>query len=327
MSFEFKYGVKVNGKMITLGAIRKVEKMARRKRSGTNAKKAYVAEFILERVRSVANNPKIIVQWKIFDLDALWYHLRRTKFEPNQIPINKDAAKSRKAVKSYIKTICDILGIKRGDIGIVAQEWATMYFRGVLYQVDYKFSQLQYLGADIVIVEKSRIAKAMERFADIHGIAIVNTHGFLTEYAVELSDALRLSGGNVVVLTDYDISGILIALKAKNVIRIGVDLETLEWLGFETDSASLQLFDETYTPEKSHYNGVILELQKLKGQVSEKYKRLLTSENIEYLKKRRIEINAIWERIGDEKLWEFIIYKLQTEFTNSHTVTRIELLM
>ena len=124
--------------------------------------------------------------------------------------------------------------------------------------------------------------------------------------------------GNVVVLTDYDISGILIALKAKNVIRIGVDLETLEWLEFKTDPASLQSFDETYTPEKSHYNGVMQELQELKGQVSEKYKRLLTSENIEYLKKRRIEINAIWERIGDEKLWEFIIYKLQTEFTYSN---------
>ena len=72
----------------------------------------------------------------------------------------------------------------------------------------------------------------------------------------------------MVASTDYDISGILIALKAKNVIRIGVDFGDVEWLGFETDSASL-LIDETYTPEKSHYNGVILEL-KLKGQVSEK---------------------------------------------------------
>ena len=68
MSFDFKYGVKVNGKMITVVTIQKVQKMAKRKRSGASAKKACVAEFILDRIHEVVENPHIMNQWMYLTL-------------------------------------------------------------------------------------------------------------------------------------------------------------------------------------------------------------------------------------------------------------------
>ena len=45
--------------------------------------------------------------------------------------------------------------------------------------------------------------------------------------------------GNVAILTDYDISGFLIALNIHGIHRIGIDLETLRYFEYDTDLQSL----------------------------------------------------------------------------------------
>jgi len=52
-------------------------------------------------------------------------------------------------------------------------------------------------GTDLLIIEKEGVADVLAPFADEKGIAILNTRGFLTEYASDLSE---LAEKNTVIL-------------------------------------------------------------------------------------------------------------------------------
>ena len=55
-------------------------------------------------------------------------------------------------------------------------------------------------------------------------------------------------GSNVVILTDFDVSGILLATKIDvNIHRIGIDFKTIQY--FELDNNSVQ---ERYKPSHNH---------------------------------------------------------------------------
>jgi len=98
----------------------------------------------------------------------------------------------------------------------------------------------------------------------------------------------------VVVLTDYDDSGVLLASKLK-APRLGIDPETLQYFNLKRQDV-----EERYTP-KNHLNSI---------------KGLVTEEEFDYLSRKRIEINSVKTKVGTEKLWEWIIYRLKEVFPN-----------
>ena len=291
-----------------------IDKIRKSTRDGKPSKKAYVLEYLLDRDEQVQTNPKLLTTERV-NLDDIWYDLRQNKFVPNQIEIT---TYTRATVKGYIIELCDLLGKTRQELGIIAQAYATVYFRQNLYDVAIdELDTLKDLGAYVVIIEKEGIVETLKPFADENGVALVTSHGFLTENATELSNLIGSVGGNVAILTDYDISGILIALNVPDIHRIGVDLKTLEYFGFGTDRESLKQFEEAYTPVESHKKAVVEKAAKAEVISNAVYSELLSSKNLAYLSEKRIEINAIKSVVGNERLWEFIKYSLNLIFEDT----------
>ena len=127
-----------------------------------------------------------------------------------------------------IKEICDNdLGVKHEDIGILAADRAQLYFKGEWIDVGLnEIEQLSMYGIALLIIEKEGVAEQLSVFADEKGIALLNTRGFLTEYAEILSKKSEKEGCKVAILTDFDASGLVLAAKAPNAYGIGIDFET-----------------------------------------------------------------------------------------------------
>lgn len=85
-------------------------------------------------------------------------------------------------------------------------------------------------------------------------------------------------------------------------IRIGIERDIIPWLqkhGYP-DLTEKEV-EEEYTP-----SGTTIEIKD------------------EYLKTRRIELDSILEKVGGEKLWEYIMYRLQLpEFNTKFDLTKV----
>jgi hypothetical protein len=139
-------------------------------------------------------------------------------------------------------------------------------------------------------------------FADEKGIALLNTRGFLTEYVEILSKKSEKEGCKVAILTDFDASGLVLAAKAPNAYRIGIDYETLHDLGLDIKDV-----EEEYKP------GNHLKPLQQGGELSGLYRK----EWIDYVATKRVEINSVTEALNDnEKFWDWIVEKLRIRFTN-----------
>jgi hypothetical protein len=141
---------------------------------------------------------------------------------------------SNEEVTGLIKEVCeDDLDVKREDSGILAADRAQLYFEGKWMDVRLKeIEQLSMYGIALLIIEKEGVAEQLRVFADQKRIALLNTRGFLTEYAEILSKKSEQEGCKVAILSDFDASGLVLAAKAPNAYRIGIDFETLEDLGY-----------------------------------------------------------------------------------------------
>ena len=84
-----------------------------------------------------------------------------------------------------------------------------------------RLKDLMEKGTDLLVIEKEGIADVLMEFANNRGIAILNSRGFLTEYASELSELAEQEGCNIAILTDLDSSGLLISL----ICQMGIELE------------------------------------------------------------------------------------------------------
>jgi hypothetical protein len=179
----------------------------------------------------------------------------------------------------------------------------------VTYDVSYDdIKELAKKGAYMVAIEKEGAGVQFYRYADYFGIALLNSRGFLVDYAKRLlKDAAEEGFGcRIAILTDFDISGLLIASKVPDVIRIGVGFEIIEWLqqnGYP--NLTQEDVEEPYTPKE--FSEEVLE-------------RLdATEEELEYLKGNRIEIDSILAVLNDNgKIWEYILYKLSENFENAN---------
>jgi hypothetical protein len=232
---------------------------------------------------------------------TVFYHLRPILLDYGFSPESID----RQYITSEIKNVCEqYLGVKREYLGITAADRAQLYFKGQWYDVGLEeMNDLVKYGTDMVIIEKEGVVKQLAPFADEKGIALLNTRGFLTEYASILSVLASKNGCNIVVLTDFDVSGLLIAYNIPGVYRIGIDFDTLEYFNLSPSQV-----EEKYKPEKNH-------LKPLKDLAAHSSNDNLC-ETLEYLSNKRIEIDSVMAAVNDNaKFWEFILSKLEDKFT------------
>jgi hypothetical protein len=134
----------------------------------------------------------------------------------------------------------------------------------------------------------------MQLHTDDYGIALLNSRGFLVDYAVKLSE---LSGGNIAILTDFDDSGLLMAKKVPSIPRIGIDSETLRHFRLRREDLE-EPYDEDHRP--NHY----MKLEEL-AKTDRKLKAMLP-----YVKDSRVEIDSVLAAVGNEKFWKFVMKKL-----------------
>jgi len=207
------------------------------------------------------------------------------------------AVVTRDYFKKLISKVCNKAGIKREDLGIIAGVRAELYFDGTWTSVAFDaIGELAGKGTDIVFIEKEGVPEVLTEYADKYGIAMVNTRGYLTEYGKDLMTAAKSSGANVAIMTDYDLTGINIAsLSPKDMPWIGVDETTLEYFGLNRDSLTAEAT-----------NIKLIKTIEKKVADDERFKYV----DIEFLKDKRVEIDAILAQVGDERFWEYIMSRL-----------------
>ena len=171
-----------------------------------------------------------------------------------------------------------------------------------------------------MIIEKEDIIVQISLFSNKKRIALLNTRGFLVEYASRLARLAAERDCNISIIVDWDVSGLLIFLKIRKIIpalkRIGVDFKTLEELGLKEEDVK-----EDYTPNEDHLNPLKRELNDIIEDAREnrewdkEKEYLYLKSNLEYLKTKRIEINSVIAQLKDnEKFWNWIENKLRDAF-------------
>jgi hypothetical protein len=266
-------------------------------------------KLLYERYEQIKLNPEK-KNTDIWTQSTIFYYLRPI-LEKAGIKLSTT---TRKTIQGqYIKAICKELGVTRAELGIVAADRAQIYFRGRWEDVGIdELDTLMHYGVDVLIIEKEGAPQALSHYADEYGIALVNTRGFLTENVSILSSLAKKSNGNVAIITDFDISGMLIAIKApKGIPRIGIDFETLKYFGIK--KSSLSELEENYEPPQSHLKSVEKYVDNIWVDGSAEDSFDLVS-NIEYLRHKRIEIDSVIKYVGNARFWAFIVDRLKKEF-------------
>lgn len=198
---------------------------------------------------------------------------------------------------------CEKLGTKRADLGIMAAVRAELYFRGNIYPVSLEnIKALAMMGSDVILVEKEGVCQVLEPYACRRGIALVNSRGFIVEYAKDLLLLSQKEGANLFTITDYDASGLLIAQKISTIPRLGVDLQMISTLNLKREDV-----EEKYKAPKKHLKPLPSHLQ-------------------EEVKEKRIEIDAVLAAVGPKRLWSYLEKKMlelapQRDLTRSADLT------
>ena len=271
--------------------------------------------LLKERLDAATTNPEL-TNYDRWTQSTIYYTLRKRLLD------KKIDVKRREYITGIIKDECHKLGIKfrgkgfkRHELGIIAAERAQLYFN---YQVlGIGFDQLQDLmkkGTDLLVIEKEGIADILAPFADEVGIAILNSRGFLTEYASELSKLAEENGCNIAILTDLDSSGLLISSKLPNAHRIGIDFETLDHFGLSEEDVQ-EVVERKGNGDDNH----LPTLKKLpKSNIPLPYRDNLDDWNrlLNFLDTgMRIEIDSIRAEVNNnEEFWDYIIAQLTSVF-------------
>ena len=225
--------------------------------------------------------------------DGIWYQLT-----PAMDKYNVKA--SRGWIKKLIIRVCQKLGVTRESLGIFAGARATMCFDGTWSNVRFDaIGDLAEKGTDILFVEKMPIVEVLTEYADKYGVALVNTIGNLTEYGKDLMRAIEASGGHAAILTDYEDYGLLIVASVLrsgvDIPRIGIDEKTLEYFGLARDALSIR--------SKCRLKNYDF-LDKFDDDVIDK----------QFVRTRRVELDAVLTAVGTERFWEYIMHKLTELF-------------
>ena len=150
------------------------------------------------------------------------------------------------------------------------------------------------------------------RTPDKYGFALLNTRGYLVEYAQTLTKKIKENGCNVAILTDFDIYGMKMAMEqVPDIPRIGIDFDTLQYFGLSRDDPTVK--DTLSGVNKDHFKSFVrLIRKKISTTISSNNSVEVTNLEfrIEYLHNNRVEINHVLANVGPERFWQFIIHKM-----------------
>lgn len=209
---------------------------------------------------------------------------------------------TRGYVKKLVKELCESYGVTRESIGIFAGVRAELYFNGSWTSVSFdSVKRLAEKGTDIVFVEKEGIPDVLASWADKYGVAMVNTRGHLTEYGKDLMNAAKESGAHVVIMTDYDATGIKIASESPtNMPWIGANDRMLEY--FHLDRDVVKIKSET-SANKDYIRSLVETGEHSDGRKDERFNDV----DVDFLDEERIELDAILAKVGDERFFRYIL--------------------
>jgi hypothetical protein len=143
------------------------------------------------------------------------------------------------------------------------------------------------------------------RYADRYGLALVNSHGHLVEYAEDLADKAQTSGAHVAIAVDYDIPGILIASALKGVIWLGVNDETLKYFGISKQDKKRAI---PYNPKKKRItDDKFIDLVKSDSRFRGKV-------DIDFLLRQKVELDAVLAEVGSERLFRYFMDLLKKAY-------------
>jgi 5S rRNA maturation endonuclease (ribonuclease M5) len=208
---------------------------------------------------------------------------------------------TRGYVKRLVKELCEGAGVTRESMGIFAGVRAELYFNGNWTSVSFdNVKRLAEKGTDIIFVEKEGIPEVPTGWADKYGIAMVNTRGHLTEYGKDLMKVAKESGAHVVIMADYDATGVKIASESPTDMPwIGANDTMLEY--FYLDRYKLKIKSET-SANKEYVRSLVGTGEHSDGRKDERFKDV----DVDFLDEERVELDAILANIGDERFFQYV---------------------
>jgi hypothetical protein len=299
-------------------------------------------DFLIERYKTVLLNPtlKETDSWKT----STAVYRKRPDLE------RRGLYPTRKYLQGLVKPICDeipemklvkekdgsyhfeytgIIGVKREALGIYEATRAYIYFRGLTYPVSLKrLEELKTLAAFIMIIEKEGVVELLTHWADLYGIALCYTKGFLTDNAKELSRLADESGCRIFILTDMDFAGRAMANLVPNIPRIGITLQTLKQLGLELNPDILEDLPQPKVKNPkmhkvlTYIHNIHASTAKLmyeQGLISKEDWKIMSGSRYG----KRIEIDNVLAAAGAERFWkDFILASFKELFeTAPYTMT------
>ena len=123
--------------------------------------------------------------------------------------------------------------------------------------------------------------------------------GFLTDNAKKFCELASSAGGNIAILTDLDMSGLLIAGKVLNIPRIGITLDTIQELGIPISEVAEDL------SERINKHADAVKRLYLHGFKPGKDWNFLNGGKCG----RRAEIDNVLAYVGAERFWQEIVIK------------------
>ena len=148
---------------------------------------------------------------------------------------------------------------------------------------------------------------------------MVSTRGHLKEYGKDLMNAAKISGAHIVIMTDYDATGVKIASESPTDMPwIGANDSMLKY--FNIDRENVKIDSET-SANKDYIRFLVKKGLHKDGRRDQRFKEV----DIDFLDKYRVELDAILARVGDEKFFEYITDLLQKLFPNRDYNRAIEI--
>ena len=254
--------------------------------------------------------------------NGFYYHMR-TIFLANGINPKLRGEFFRRNQTNSVVGICKELGTTREDLKIYASSRAFFYYEDERTPVSLStIRNLIKKGTDIIIIEKEGICELLFDKIKKSGIALLDTKGFVVEYAKQLSDT---SKSNIAMITDFDDSGLLMYEDVKKYIpslyRIGIDLSTVEDLTYEYGkSTGITLGNvEEDNISSNHWEGLrsiyAFKINRTNGyELDDDETKETLFKNLKYVRYKRVEIDSIESVIGIDNFWEFIKNKLVKKF-------------
>jgi hypothetical protein len=144
------------------------------------------------------------------------------------------------------------------------------------------------------------MSRIFEDFVDPYGFAVINTRGFFVDYLDDVSKKSIDKKSNLVLVRDFDPSGLVIQLGAKQlgIPCIGVDDEMLRYLGLTRRDVQ-----DRHPPsnQNSHWKKV-KNIAKTDPEIRKE---------IKFLSEYRIEIDKVHVKVGSRRLFEYVLHRLR----------------